>query len=106
VNKKNFDSIKMHGLCVRTSLCVSVLTIKQIAYYVTNRAISHNYLYFVMATCFGLSLRHLQAKIQRCEVQSVRITYCGIPFFLQGNSVTVSTAELEQNSCGVINCVH
>ena len=29
-------------------------------------------------------LDHLQASIQRYEVQSVRIMYCGIPHYLQG----------------------
>jgi len=28
-------------------------------------------------------LDHLQASIQRCEVQSVRIMYCGIPYYLK-----------------------
>jgi hypothetical protein len=29
-------------------------------------------------------LEHLQAKIQRYEVQSVHILYCGTPCYLQG----------------------
>ena len=37
-----------------------------------------------MATFFGLSLDHLQAKVLKQEVQSVRTVYCGIPFYLQG----------------------
>ena len=29
-------------------------------------------------------LDHLQANIQRYDVQSVHIMYCGIPYYLQG----------------------
>ena len=59
-----------------------------------------------MATCFGLSLHHLQANIQRCEVRSVRIMYYVIPYYLQGTSVTVSSADLKQKSCNVMNYIH
>jgi len=33
---------------------------------------------------FSVLLDHLQASIQRYEVVSVHIVYCGIPFYLQG----------------------
>ena len=32
----------------------------------------------------SILLDHLQASIQRYEVQSVHILYCGIPYYLQG----------------------
>ena len=37
-------------------------------------------------------LDHLQASIQRCEVQSVYGMYCGIPHYLQG--VQKNSSEL------------
>jgi hypothetical protein len=49
-------------------------------YYVKNTNIFHNYWYFDMATCFGLSLDNLQANVLDEEVQSVRTMYCGIPY--------------------------
>jgi len=45
------------------SIAINDLTIKQIVYYVKNTKISYNYWYFVMATCFGLSLEHLLDKV-------------------------------------------
>jgi hypothetical protein len=38
-------------------------TIKQIVYYIKDMTILYNYLYFVKATCFGLSLDHLQDNV-------------------------------------------
>jgi len=32
----------------------------------------------------SVSLDHLQASIERCEVQSVHIMFFGIPYYLQG----------------------
>jgi len=40
---------------------LSVLTIKQIVYYVKNTTILYNFWYFVMATYFGPSLDHPRA---------------------------------------------
>ena len=37
--------------------------IKLIVYYVKNTTIVYNYWYFVMATCFGHSLDHLQTNV-------------------------------------------
>ena len=34
------------------------------------------------------------------------VMYYGMPYYLQGSSVTVSTEDLEQNRRGVINCIH
>jgi hypothetical protein len=42
--------------------------------------ILYNYWHFVMATCFGLSLDHLQAIVLNREVQSMRTVYCGIQY--------------------------
>jgi hypothetical protein len=43
----------------------------------------YKYWYIVMATCFGPSLDHLQANVHKQEVQSVRIVYCGILYYLK-----------------------
>ena len=42
-------------------------------------------------------LDHLQATIQRCEVQPVHIMYCGIPYYLQG---------VHKNSLKLRNCIY
>ena len=62
----------------------SELTIKQIEEYVKSKTVLYNCRYTVMATCFGLSLDHLQANVFEYEVQSVRTVYCGIQYYLQG----------------------
>jgi hypothetical protein len=48
---------------IKVKLTIEILAVKQIAYYIKNTAYLYNYWYFVMATCFGLSLEHLQATI-------------------------------------------
>jgi len=44
-----------------------------------------------MATCFGLSLGHLQVNVHKQEVQSVRTVYCGIEYHLQGVQCALCT---------------
>jgi hypothetical protein len=41
----------------------SVLAIRQIVDYVKNTTVLYNYWHFVMATCFGPPLDHLQANV-------------------------------------------
>ena len=41
-----------------------------------------------MATCFGLSLEHLQASVLKEEVKSVRNMYYWIPYYLQSERET------------------
>jgi len=48
----------------KTNKC-EFLTIKQTAYYVKNITAVHDYWYLIVATCFGLSLDHLQAYINK-----------------------------------------
>ena len=59
-------------------------TIKQIAYYVTNTTTVHVHWYLIMATCFGLSLVHLQHYVHMYTVESVRTVLRGIRYCLQG----------------------
>ena len=58
----------MYHLCQfvnRVNFQPLFITIQQIVYYVKNTTILYNYWYFVMATCFGLSLDSLQANVHR-----------------------------------------
>ena len=47
------------------NLVEPILTIKQIVYYAKNTTILYNYWYFVTATCFGLSVDHIQANFRK-----------------------------------------
>jgi hypothetical protein len=46
---------------------LTFVTIKQIDYYVKKKKILYNYWYFVMVTCFGLCLDHMQVSVF-CEL--------------------------------------
>ena len=44
----------------------------------------YNYWSFGMATCFGPSFDHLQAKVLKQKATISASVYCGIPYYLQG----------------------
>jgi len=61
----------------------------------------YKYNYFIVATCLVL-LDHLQANIQRYEVPSVHIMYCGISYYLQG----VHKNSLKLKNYIYTSCIH